>query len=80
MPEEIKDERKRYECNCKCGKTFYACKSIFQELGQLDLGHGSCPECFAFYNLSVDEENSKMILTEWNDYLKKMEDIINGAN
>lgn len=73
MTEQIKDERKRYECNCYCGKTFYACKSIFQEWGILDKGHGSCPECKTFYNLSVDEENGKMILTEWNKYLNKRE-------
>ena len=67
------DTRKRYRCDCVCGKTFYACKSIFQEhFGKDDGGHGSCPQCNAFYNLTFDAENECMELTKWDDYIDKL--------
>ena len=64
------DKRKRYKCECKCGNTFYACKSIFHQMGMNENGCGSCPECQTFYNLTLDEENERMILTEWIEYIE----------
>lgn len=69
----LEDKRKKYRCNCLCGKTFYACKSIFHEMGILDRGGGSCPYCKKFFNLTVDEENNKMILMDWDEFVKKLE-------
>lgn len=66
----MEDKRKRYKCECKCGHIFYATKSFLQCWGQLDSGCGSCKECKTFFNLTVDEENERMILTEWNEWLK----------
>ena len=66
------DKRKRYRCDCPCGNTFWACKSIFQEFFKNDkAGHGSCPECKTFYNLTFDAENECMKLTKWEDYIEK---------
>ena len=39
----MKDVRKRYEIICPyCGMVQYACKSIAQEEGLANLGHGVC--------------------------------------
>lgn len=65
---------KRYKCDCKCGNVFYACKSITQSWGILDAGHGSCPKCKTFYNLTVDEDNDRMILRPWEEYLESRRD------
>lgn len=70
----MEDNRKRYECNCPCGKIFYATKSIMQEWGILDRGHGSCPQCKTFYNLTFDEQTEKMILTLWDDFVKDLKE------
>ena len=67
----MEDKRKRYKCECKCGGVFYACKSLFQEMGELDKGHGTCPKCETFLNLTFDEKNEKMVLTEWNEWIEK---------
>ena len=70
--EVVRQGEKRYRCDCPCGKTFYATKSIFQsEFGMPECGRGSCPDCETFYNLTVDEENNRMILTKWDEYLEK---------
>lgn len=68
----FKDTRKRYKCECPCGNTFWACKSILQQnFGSPELGSGSCPKCKVYYNLTVDEENECMKLTKWDDYIEK---------
>jgi hypothetical protein len=67
---EEQDTRQRYTCKCPCGNVFYAAKSIMQEWGILDTGHGSCPECKTFYNLAVDEVTKTMKLTPWDEYVK----------
>lgn len=66
----IEDTRERYKCECPCGNIFYAAMSIFQSWGVLDAGHGSCPECNAFYNLTLQKEFKSMKLTPWNEYIK----------
>lgn len=67
----MKDTRERYKAVCcECGNVFYACKSIAQELGVLDAGHGSCPNCKTFLNLKFNEENKEMNTMKWKDYLK----------
>jgi len=67
-----KDTRKRYKCDCSCENVFYATKSLAQCMGKLDAGHGSCPKCKTFYNLTLDEENDRMILTRWEKYIEKI--------
>ncbi|PJI06595.1 MULTISPECIES: hypothetical protein [Clostridium] len=68
----MKDE-KRFKTVCsECGHTFYACKSIAQELGLLDAGHGSCPECKTFLNLTFDKNNNETKTIAWNKYLKSV--------
>jgi len=73
------DTRKRYYCKCPvCGKEFWACKSILQEDFEMaDKGHGTCPKCKTFHNLTVDEENERMIVTPWKEYLKRKEGVLN---
>lgn len=75
----VEDTRKRYHCKCPiCGHEFWACKSIFQEVfGELDMGSGSCPKCKTYHNLTVDEENEKMIVTPWEEHMKKKEGVAN---
>lgn len=68
MPDE--DNKKRYKTVCcECGQIFHACKSIAQEMGVLDAGCGSCPECETFLNLTFDEGNKEMKTMEWQKYL-----------
>lgn len=68
-------EKKKYSCKCpKCGCEFHAQKSLFQEMfNEIDMGNGSCPDCKAFLNLTVDEENSSMIITPWDDHIKSVQ-------
>lgn len=42
-----------------------------------DKGHGTCSKCKTFHNLTVDEENEQMIVTPWEEYMKKKEAEIN---
>lgn len=64
-------DTKRFKAVCsECGHAFYACKSIAQELGLLDEGHGSCPKCKTFLNLTFDEKSNEMKTMSWNKYLK----------
>lgn len=70
------DNRKRYYCKCPvCGREFWACKSIAQEAwGMPEAGHGRCPGCKTFHNLTFDSENQQMIVIPWEDYIiKKLE-------
>ena len=67
------NNKKRYRCDCFCGNTFLACKSIFQEWGKDDAGRGSCPRCNTSYNLTFDAENECMKLTEWDEYIETPE-------
>ena len=71
------DTRKRYPCICPiCNNKFWACKSIFQGgFGMPELGSGSCPKCNTFYNLTVDEENNRMIVTPWDQYISSKRDM-----
>jgi hypothetical protein len=69
--EKVEDKRKRYKCECECGNVFWATKSMFQNWGMNDCGNGTCPKCKRFYNLTLDEENGRMILTEWSEWSKK---------
>ncbi len=77
----VEEKRERYTCLCPvCGYEFYACKSIAQEaFGIEDAGHGSCPKCKTFHNLQLDEANKKMIVTPWDEYLKKLEERKQGV-
>lgn len=69
------DNMKRYECKCPvCGRIFWACKSIAQEdWNMLEAGHGSCPGCNTFHNLTFDKENQRMVVTPWEEFIKKQE-------
>ena len=69
------DKRERLSCLCPvCGTEFWACKSIFQEhFGLLDKGLGRCPRCNTLHNLTVDENNKRMIVKPLKDYFENME-------
>lgn len=55
------EDRKRHKIVCpNCGKTQYACKSIFQEIG-IDAGCGRCLECNGFMKLVYDADKDVMI-------------------
>lgn len=70
------DKRERYSCKCPiCGHEFWACKSIAQEdFGMPDAGHGSCPSCKTFHNLTWDEDNKKMMVKPWDEYIKEIKE------
>lgn len=66
----MEDNKVRYRAVCsECSHVFYACKSLAQEFGRLDLGCGSCPQCKTFLNLTYDTKNNEMKTMEWNKYL-----------
>lgn len=69
------DKRERYSCECPiCNNEFWACKSIFQEdFGMIDMGSGTCPKCNTHHNLTVDEENKRMIVIPYDIYVKAKE-------
>ena len=70
MEEEVEDA-KRYDCVCpSCNEEFWASLSILQLMGQLDKGHGSCPECKMFLNLTFEPDSEKMICIPWDTYLE----------
>lgn len=61
---------KRYKAVCcVCDNVFYAGKSISQKLGILDGGHGSCPKCGEFLNLTFDYDKQEMETTKWSDWV-----------
>lgn len=68
------DTRKRYRCDCVCGHTFWATKSIFQTWGVDHAGHGRCTKCDVFMNLTFDAENECMIVTPWEEHIKKKQE------
>jgi len=73
-----KDRQRYRSVCCKCGNVFYACKSMAQEIGVADAGHGSCPKCNTFLNLTFDEETKEMKTVEWEKYVtgvKKKQEI-----
>lgn len=64
------DHQQRYKTPCpKCGKPMYVCKSIAQELGLDDLGHGNCPFCKTFVHLEYSSGAMKAEL--WEEFLKR---------
>lgn len=65
-------ERYRFKCP-SCNKEFFAAKSIGQELGILDAGHGRCPNCEEFLNLTFNPETNEMDATKWDEYIKRRE-------
>ncbi|WP_018250349.1 hypothetical protein [Orenia marismortui] len=63
-------EEKRYEATCcVCGNEFFANKSIMQHSGINEAGHGRCPECETFLNLTFDPEQEIMLTKKWDDFL-----------
>jgi hypothetical protein len=63
----------RYEATCcVCGNTFFAALSIAQrDFGMNDAGHGRCPKCNEFLNLTYDPELQRMKTMKWDDYVQK---------
>lgn len=57
---------------CVCNHKFYASKSIAMDMGKLDAGHGSCPNCNTFLNLTFVPEQNRMVSTKWEDYLNTL--------
>lgn len=63
---DMRDTRKRYEIICPyCGRVQYACKSIAQEEGIANLGHGECVECKGFMHIKFDEGTQSMRAEKW---------------
>lgn len=62
----MEDNRKRYKINCPiCGKVQYACKSLGQELGMPDMGHGTCLSCKCLMRLTYEQETDTMTAKKW---------------
>ena len=75
-----KGDQKYYpvEC-CVCGCEFNAARSILQMMGQNDAGHGTCPECKQFLNLTYVPQEEKMVSKKWEDYIAEIKDKDNGS-
>ncbi|MCX4351740.1 MAG: hypothetical protein OSJ60_08885 [Lachnospiraceae bacterium] len=59
-------KEKRYKIICPyCGRTQYACKSIFHEMGVADGGHGTCLECKEHMRLIFNEKEQLMKAEKW---------------
>jgi hypothetical protein len=68
------EEVKKYDCVCpSCGHEFKAALSMFQKMGNFEMGHGSCAKCNLFLNLTFDETNQVMICTPWDEFVKKID-------
>lgn len=64
---------KRYPCTCAaCNRIFYAMKSIAQEWGMNDMGHGSCPKCNQFQNLTFDPATEVMITKKFEKHVAEI--------
>ena len=62
----MEDARKRYQIICPyCGKTQYACKSIFHEMGMENGGRGICLECGKAMRLIFNQEVQEMKAEKW---------------
>lgn len=62
----MEDKRKRYQIICPyCGKVQYVCKSILQEMGVADAGHGDCLECGGFMKLIYNQPADIMAAEIW---------------
>lgn len=72
-------ERYKAVC-CVCGNVFYASKSIAQEWGVLDGGHGDCPKCNEFLNLTFDCDKQEMKTTKWSDWVSIQRKMKENAN
>lgn len=57
----------------KCGRDLFVCKSIAQEMGMSDLGHGSCLNCHTFLHLEYNAGKDVMIAEFWDDFMKRRE-------
>lgn len=65
-------EEKRYPAECNvCGCQFEATKSIFHDMGIMDLGRGICPGCKTALNLTFDSKNQRMVSKTWKAYLQE---------
>lgn len=63
---DMKDTGKRYEIICPyCSMVQYACKSIAQEEGLANIGHGVCLECKGFMHIMFDEGAQSMKAEKW---------------
>ncbi|AZR72513.1 hypothetical protein BBF96_03415 [Anoxybacter fermentans] len=63
---------KRYPCKCAiCDHQFFVTKSILQHSGYNECGHGRCPKCKTFLNLTFVPELEIMRSMEWSEYVKR---------
>lgn len=70
--EKKTDVRRRYAIKCpECGGEFYACKSIAQEIGLSDCGHGSCPKCHTFLHLEYNPKENSMRAEIWEKFMER---------
>ena len=63
------EANKRYKGTCpECGGTLWIAKSIAQNLGIINLGHGTCVHCKAFLHLEFNEDKQEFDCTNWEKY------------
>ncbi|MBQ0067590.1 MAG: hypothetical protein KBS60_05370 [Phascolarctobacterium sp.] len=66
-------EKKRYKGICPdCGGTLWICKSIMQEAGMTDLGHGTCIHCKSFLHLEFNEDKQEFDCVNWEKYRRQI--------
>jgi hypothetical protein len=67
-------EEKRYKIICcNCGEDIYATKSIFHQMGMLDLGHGRCCYCNTSLQLIYNPDNDTMSSKLFDEFVKEKE-------
>lgn len=66
--------KENYSFQCpKCGAKLTASPSIGMRMG-INSGHGSClnTNCNEFFHLKLNEDNSEMIPTLWDDHVNQV--------
>ena len=64
------DQENRYPATCcVCQHHFEAAKSIAQRAFNMpEAGHGACPKCGTFLNLTFNEAEQRMDTKSWEDW------------
>lgn len=66
-------EKQRYKGICpECGGTLWICKSIMQEMGLSNMGHGTCIHCNTFLHLEFNEDKQEFDCTDWEKYRRQI--------
>lgn len=71
---------KRYDAKCpKCNHEFYTRKSIYHEIGVYDSGYVLCRSCGSNLNVTYEPLNDCMIITPWETYCMKKQEVYANA-